>query len=120
MDNASEDEFSDSGSESFVQRNIPSIESKEICLDTVENWITHREETVMRIDQFVQSNHVIFVRAPPFTGKTSLCILLEKYYRKKGTFVTHICFLGVEDMPFEEFWVNETGKSWKYWLDSKH
>ncbi|CAG8466832.1 9849_t:CDS:2 [Cetraspora pellucida] len=110
-------EFSDSGSEAFV--NTPSIENEGINL-TSDNWITHREETVTRIDQFIQRDCVILIRAPPFTGKTSLCILLEEYYRKKDTPVLQICFLGVEDMTFEEFWINETGKSWKYWLNPKH
>ncbi|CAG8520703.1 3505_t:CDS:1, partial [Racocetra fulgida] len=95
------------------------VENEGISL-TSENWITHREETVMRIDQFIQRDCIILIRAPPFTGKTSLCILLEEYYRKKDTPVLQICFLGVEDMNFEEFWINETGKSWKFWLNPKH
>ncbi|KAG9307649.1 hypothetical protein G9A89_023214 [Geosiphon pyriformis] len=99
--------------------NMPSIENEGISLKT-DNWITRREETVTRIRQFIQQDRVILIRAPPFTGKTSLCILLEEYYRKKGTPVLQVCFLGVEDMPFEEFWINETGKSWKYWLNPKH
>ncbi|CAG8490918.1 270_t:CDS:2 [Ambispora leptoticha] len=110
-------------SSSFVSlsegNNMPSIENEGISLNT-ENWITRREETIKRIDQFVEQERVILIRAPPFTGKTALCILLEEYYRKKGTPVIQVCFLGVEDLPFEEFWVNETGKSWKYWLNPKH
>ncbi|CAI2171280.1 11502_t:CDS:2 [Funneliformis geosporum] len=101
------------------EENMPSIENEGICL-TSENWITRRDETVTRIDQFIQRDRVILIRAPPFTGKTSLCILLEEYYRRKRVPVLQICFLGVEDMPFEEFWINETGKSWKYWLNPKH
>ncbi|CAB4415225.1 unnamed protein product [Rhizophagus irregularis] len=116
-------EFSDSGSERihyiFNEENMPSLENEGICL-TPENWITRRDETVTRIDQFIQRDRLILIRAPPFTGKTSLCILLEEHYRKKKVPVLRVCFLGVEDMSFEQFWINETGKSWKYWLNPKH
>ncbi|RHZ89752.1 hypothetical protein Glove_11g54 [Diversispora epigaea] len=113
-----DDEFSDSDSGSFIQ-NLPLIENEGINLIT-ENWITRRKETVTRINQFIQRDQIILIRAPPFTGKTSLCILMEEYYKKKGIPVIQICFLGVEDMSFEEFWVIETGRSWKYWLNPNH
>ncbi|CAG8765470.1 9012_t:CDS:1, partial [Racocetra persica] len=110
-------EFFDSGSEAFVD--MPSVENEGISL-TSEGCKSYREETVMRIDQFIQRDCIILIRAPPFTGKTSLCTLLEEYYRNKDTPVLQISFLGVDDMNFEEFWITETGKSWKYWLNPKN
>ena len=73
---------------------MPSIENEGISLNT-DNWITRRDETVNLIDQLIQRDRVILIRAPPFTGKTALCILLEEYYRKKGTPVLQVCFLEV-------------------------
>ncbi|CAG8436596.1 9373_t:CDS:2 [Diversispora eburnea] len=114
-----DNEFSDYSDSSSSIQNLPLIENERINLIT-ENWITHRKETVTRINQFIQRDQIILISAPPFTGKTSLCILMKEYYRKKGIPVIQICFLGVEDMSFEEFWVIETGRSWKYWLNPNH
>ncbi|CAJ0760407.1 19010_t:CDS:2 [Entrophospora sp. SA101] len=97
----------------------PPIENEGIKLES-ENWITCRHDTLRKIDKFLQRDKLILVRSPPFTGKTSLCFLLENYYCKLKIPVVHVCFLGVQDYrDFEKFWINETSKSWKYWLDPK-
>lgn len=47
------------------------------CGDT--DIITHREETINMIKDILQKNHFVHIKAPPFSGKTSLAQLLAKY-----------------------------------------
>lgn len=47
----------------------------------LKSWITNRRDTVEKIHDLLQTQNVVLICGPPYSGKTSLSQLLEEFYK---------------------------------------
>ncbi|GAM26647.1 hypothetical protein SAMD00019534_098220 [Acytostelium subglobosum LB1] len=76
-----------------------------------------RTETIDKMSKTLFEKHLIFVRSPPSSGKTSLLVLFAHRYRADCDVVS-ISFLGIKHDNFESKWVQDTGKTFADWISS--
>ena len=70
------------------------------------------------LDDWLKKQRFCLLRAPPFSGKTSVATLLSDYLHRKGHNVVQLSALGKGSkyQEIDECWKLRTGKSWKEWL----
>lgn len=97
-----------------------------IELENPDAYISLREDTVKTVCGFLEKNNIILIRSPPYSGKTSLAILLKNHFKKikaPNEEIIQVTFLSIgakaEYKTFEDFWIKNTGKSWDEWLFRK-
>ncbi|KAH3762963.1 hypothetical protein Pelo_5264 [Pelomyxa schiedti] len=68
--------------------------------------LTFRESTCQELYSFMEHRPVVLVRAPPYSGKTSLGDVFEAYLHNKGWKVSVISLAGKADTPLDKFLSN--------------
>jgi len=58
-------------------------------------FLTMRHETIQKLEKVLEMRNVILIRSPPYSGKTSLCKLLESHFSQNGIFAYAISPLGL-------------------------
>jgi predicted AAA+ superfamily ATPase len=68
--------------------------------------ISHRSKTCTKILQLLFQNHIVLVKGPPFSGKTSLAQLIYKLVYQDPKITIYFCTLASADntFNFESFW----------------
>eukprot|EP01123_Difflugia_compressa_P010944 TRINITY_DN4145_c0_g1_i1.p1 TRINITY_DN4145_c0_g1~~TRINITY_DN4145_c0_g1_i1.p1 ORF type:complete len:566 (+),score=42.11 TRINITY_DN4145_c0_g1_i1:653-2350(+) len=65
-----------------------------------------------------ETHNIIFVRSPPYSGKTSLCQLLEQHLVEQGHTVTRISFLKIEkSQTISDYVMSKSQHGFDYWFD---
>ncbi|GAM21173.1 hypothetical protein SAMD00019534_043480 [Acytostelium subglobosum LB1] len=87
-----------------------------------DSGIVKREKTIKKVIEVVKSNKVTLLRAPPYTGKTSLGQLLEQHLKemivleeKKRHYVRRISWTA-PSTSLEQLWCLYTGQTLNEWL----
>jgi len=85
--------------------------------------ITYREETTRWILNMVEECHIMLIRGPRYSGKTSLCELLVRHLKNMKTendqiiSISHLSF-GSRFATYENYWREKTGKTYTEWQKS--
>lgn len=79
--------------------------------------ISFREPTCRQLVE-ASRGRIVLVKAPPYTGKTSLATLVDHHLRSKTEdHVLFLSFLSYREGDLGEIWTRKTGKPWNEWLD---
>jgi hypothetical protein len=78
------------------------------------NEYIEREETVHRLKAHLNTAHVILVRSPPMSGKTSLAQLLEKDYRQNHEAELSLQKKSLRVLRLSMLWMGSSGGHWTF------
>lgn len=82
-----------------------------------QKLITHRTETCKTLLEHLNTKRVVQVKAPPFSGKTSLLQLLEQYLFQFKTKCYSISMtLADVNFDFKKYWKDKVTLSIAYYL----
>ncbi|EGG16324.1 hypothetical protein DFA_09354 [Cavenderia fasciculata] len=101
--------------DTFYFSTFNGIHSSSNGLSIHDPMVSLRTERVNEIVTLLREKHCIYIRSPPFTGKTSLLQLVGNSLKGQGNVVT-LSFLELrEDMDFNQYWRDNSGKTFKEW-----
>nr|CAG8666230.1 10204_t:CDS:1 [Entrophospora candida] len=89
----------------------------------LEEPVTYREETTQWILSKVEKCHIMLIRGPRYSGKTSLCELLARHLENTKTendqiiSISHLSFSS-KFATYENYWEAMTGKTYFEWQES--
>eukprot|EP01132_Coremiostelium_polycephalum_P012003 gene12003-14683_t len=87
--------------------------------------ITKRENTISSLFKELISKKVLLLRSPPFSGKTSICLLLSNHLQKIDCeivrFKVNLPTTKLDDelLYFNNKWRETTKNDWEYWLNEE-
>ncbi|CAG8601911.1 11686_t:CDS:2 [Ambispora leptoticha] len=77
------------------------------------------DERMAKLNNYIDDNHIVLLRSPPGSGKTTLIDLFGKHLEKKGYTVVCITMLDLleksghqDPISFDTFWEERTGTKW--------
>eukprot|EP01132_Coremiostelium_polycephalum_P005911 gene5911-7360_t len=80
--------------------------------------ITKRIPTIEKLWEALVKYHVVFIRSPPYSGKTSLLQLFADYHLNRSENIFLLDFLSFNKTDnFDQFWIEKTKKTFKQWLN---
>ncbi|CAG8646419.1 503_t:CDS:1 [Paraglomus occultum] len=86
--------------------------------------ITYRKRTTQWIIENVKDDHIMLIRGPRYSGKTSMCELLERHLEEiitvndQAVSISNISFMVNSDITYEDYWKIQTGRTYWEWQRS--
>eukprot|EP01132_Coremiostelium_polycephalum_P011619 gene11619-14227_t len=91
-------------------------------IDLTSKIISKRKVTVEKILKTTLEQRIVLLRSPPFSGKTSLCLLLSDYIQRHHQYIELVQFTNLvtsnaqSKQDFDRCWILNTSKTWDEWI----